>query len=146
MTDLERMLIEQEGTGPLVNGRFMPYKDSVGKLTIGYGRCIEDVGISQDEAILLFKDDIANAANDARRLCSIFDELTRPRQLVLMSMAFNLGYTGFSKWPRFWDAIHRRDWQEASDQILDSKAARQDAPARYRQLARMMRDDFSSWV
>ena len=146
MTDLERMLIEQEGTGPLVNGRFMPYKDSVGKLTIGYGRCIEDVGISQDEAILLFKDDIANAANDARRLCSIFDELTRPRQLVLMSMAFNLGYAGFSKWPRFWDAIHRRDWQEASDQILDSKAARQDAPARYRQLARMMRDDFSSWV
>ena len=132
MTDLERMLIEQEGTGPLVNGRFMPYKDSV--------------GISQDEAILLFKDDIANAANDARRLCSIFDELTRPRQLVLMSMAFNLGYAGFSKWPRFWDAIHRRDWQEASDQILDSKAARQDAPARYRQLARMMRDDFSSWV
>ena len=146
MTDLERMLIEQEGTGPLVNGRFMPYKDSVGKLTIGYGRCIEDVGISQDEAILLFKDDIANAANDARRLCSIIDELTRPRQLVLMSMAFNLGYAGFSKWPRFWDAIHRRDWQEASDQILDSKEARQDAPARYRQLARMMRDDFSSWV
>lgn len=146
MTDLERMLMEQEGTGPLVNGRFMPYKDSVGKLTIGYGRCIDDVGISEDEAIFMFKGDIANAANDARRLCSIFGELTRPRQLVLMSMAFNLGYARFSRWPLFWDAIHRKDWHEAADQILNSKAAREDAPARYRQLARMMRDDVSSWV
>jgi lysozyme len=146
MTDLEKMLIEQEGTGPIVNGRFMPYRDSVGKMTIGYGRCIEDIGISEDEAIFMFKDDIANAANDARRLCSIFDDLSRPRQLVLMSMAFNLGYTGFSKWPRFWDAIHRMAWDDAADQIIDSKAAREDAPARYRQLARMMRDDFSAWV
>jgi GH24 family phage-related lysozyme (muramidase) len=97
MTDLEQMLIEQEGTGPMVGGRFFPYKDSLGKLTIGYGRCIEDVGISHDEATFLFKEDIANAANNARRLCSIFDELSRPRQLVIMSMAFNLGYTGFAR-------------------------------------------------
>lgn len=146
MTDVELMLKEQEGTGPIVKGRFMPYLDSKKKWTIGYGRCIQDVGISEVEAEALFKSDIAIAANDARRLCSIYDELTRPRQLVLLSMAYNLGYAGFSAWPRFWDAIHQKDWNEAADHIMDSKAARVDAPTRYAQLARMMRDDFSQWV
>lgn len=146
VSDVEEMLIGQEGTGPIVNGRFMPYKDSVGKWTIGYGRCIEDIGISPEEARMLFKADVAKAANDARRLCSIFEELSRPRQLVLISMAYNLGYTGFSKWPRFWDAIHRRDWEEAADHIMDSKAARDDAPSRYQRLAHMMRHDVSVWV
>lgn len=146
MTDVEQMIKAQEGTGPKVNGRFMPYLDSVGKWTIGYGRCIQDIGISEDEAEVMLKSDLAVAANDARRLCSIYDELTRPRQLVLVSMALNLGYVRYAKWVHFWDAIHRKDWNGAADQILDSKAAREDAPARYRQLARMMRDDFSSWV
>ena len=30
--------------------RLFPYKCSVGKLTIGYGRNIEDTGISKEEA------------------------------------------------------------------------------------------------
>lgn len=146
MTDVEQMIKAQEGTGPMVNGRFMPYLDSAGKWTIGYGRCIQDIGISEDEAEVMLTSDIAIAANDVRRLCSIYDELTRPRQLVLVSMALNLGYVRYAKWVHFWDAIHRKDWHGAADQILDSKAAREDAPARYKQLAGMMRMDQSQWV
>jgi lysozyme len=146
MNDVESMIVSQEGTGPIVNGRFMPYQDSLGKWTIGYGRCIEDVGISAEEARILLMADIAIAANDARRLCSIYDELTRPRQLVLISMAYNLGYSRLSKFVRFLDALHQRNWNEATDHLLDSKAARSDAPSRYAQLARMMREDTSAWV
>lgn len=146
MTDVEAMIIAQEGTGPIVNGRFMPYKDSVGKWTIGYGRCIEDVGISPEEARILLKSDLMIAVNDARRLCSFFDELSRPRQLVLISMAYNMGYSRYAKWVDFWDAVHQRDWNSAADEILDSDAAREDAPTRYAQLARMMRSDVSEWI
>lgn len=157
MTDVERMLQEQEGTGPFRNGRFFLYDDAtgiefkpgdtlVGKLTYGRGYNISDLGIPQDIEEAQFKNNIAIAANDAHKLCSIFDELTRPRQLVLISLAYNLGYLKFSKFVDFWDAIHREDWSAAAYEILDSKAAKKDAPARYRQLARMMRDDFSQWV
>lgn len=146
MTDVEAMIIAQEGTGPIVKGRFMPYRDSVRKWTIGYGRCIEEIGISPEEARMLLKSDIMIAVNDARRLCSFFDELSRARQLVLISMAYNLGYTGLSEWPRFWDAMHMRDWEGAAFHIMDSKAAREDAPARYLHLAHMMRSDVSQWV
>jgi lysozyme len=146
MTDVEAMIIAQEGTGPIVNGRFMPYPDSMLKQTIGYGRCIEDIGISAEEAALLLKNDIAIAATTVHRLCSIFTELTRPRQLVLLSMAYNLGHTRFAKFTDFWEAIHRKDWENAAKEILDSKAAREQAPARYQQLATMMREDLSRWV
>lgn len=146
MTDLEAMLRQQEGTGPMKEGRFYPYHDSKGLLTIGYGRCLDRKGMSQDEATMLFHADIADAIDDVQHVCSIYGQLSRPRQLVLISMAFNLGREGLAKWPRFLGAIHREDWDDAADELLDSKAARGDAPARYKHLAKMMRENVSTWT
>jgi lysozyme len=145
MTDAQAMLMAQEGTGPIQNGRFLPYKDSVGKLTIGYGHLLE-AGIPAEVANMLFQVDLADAVHAARQLFSCYDSLSRPRQLVLISMAFNLGKDGLSKWPRFISAVHASQWDEAADELLDSKAAREQAPARYQQLAKMMRDNTSAWV
>ena len=146
MTDLEQMLMQQEGTGPRdAQGRFLPYEDSVGKLTIGYGHLVEK-GLPSDIVLLLFHVDIADALEDVRHCFSCYDQLSRPRQLVLCSMAFNLGRERLAKFVRFIGAVHRSDWEEAADEIMDSKAAREDAPARYRQLAQMMRENTSQWV
>ena len=38
--------------------RLKPYRDTVGKLTVGYGRNLEDVGISRDEADFMLDNDI----------------------------------------------------------------------------------------
>lgn len=146
MNDLERMLMEQEGTGPMQHGRFFPYHDSVGKLTIGYGHCLDTKGLPPDLALMLLKIDIADAIDDARRVCSIYDQLSRPRQLCLISMAYNLGRDGLNQWPRFIGALHREAWDEAADELLDSKAAREQAPLRYKKLANMMRGNVSQWV
>ena len=147
MTDVEAMLIQQEGTGPqTAQGRFLPYLDTVGKLSIGYGRNLTDNGVSQVEARGMLGNDIVIAMQIVRQLFSVYDQLSRPRQLVLISMAYNLGQAKFSKWPRFIDAVHRGDWQTAAMELLDSKAARTDAPSRYKQLATMMLEDTSTWV
>ena len=61
-------------------------------------------------------------------------------------MAFNLGRTKLAKFVRFIGAVHLGKWNEAADELLDSKAARHDAPARYKELARMMRDNHSAWI
>lgn len=128
------------------DGSFYPYKDSVGKLTIGYGHCLDEKGISSDLALMLFKMDIADAIDDVRYSFSCYDTLSRPRQMVLISMAFNLGRAGLAKWPRFIGAVHLGNWDEAADHLLDSVAAKSQAPARYKQLADMMRDNVSEWV
>lgn len=146
MTDLQCMLMAQEGTGPRdAHGRFLPYPDSVGKLTIGYGHLVEK-GLPPDIALMLFQCDVADAIEDVRHNFSCYDQLSRPRQLVLCSMAYNLGRVGLSKWPRFIGAVHLGKWDEAADELLNSKAAREDAPARYRQLAQMMRENTSTWI
>ena len=145
MTDMEQMLMEQEGTGPMSDGKFFPYVDSVGKTTIGYGHNIDDKGIPADMALLLFHADIADAIQDVRYNCSCYDALSRPRQLVMVSLAFNLGRQGLSRFVRFLGALHLSKWDEAADELLDSNAAQQ-APTRYKQLATMMRDNVSQWV
>ena len=140
MTDLQQMLLHQEGKQP------KPYLDMRQKWTIGIGRNLTDKGLSDDEIMHLFNNDIADAIDDVRHVCSIYDQLSRARQMVLISLAFNLGRDKLSKFVRFLGAIHREAWDQAADEILDSDAARKDAPARYATLARMMREDSTEWV
>ena len=145
MTDLQAMLMSQEGTGPMREGRFFPYPDAGGKVTIGYGRCLDAKGISAVEADMLFNADIADALFDVRHCFSCYDQLSQPRKMVLVSLAFNLGRAGLATFVRFIGAVHLGHYGEAAEHLLDSLAAKQ-APARYQELAKMMREDTSRWV
>ena len=145
MTPLEAMIMTQEGAGPLREGRFFPYVDTQGRTTIGYGHNLDAKGLSQDMARMLLSIDIADAIEAVRHNFSCYDQLSRPRQMVLVSMAFNLGRDGLAKFVRFIGAVHLSKYDEAADHLLDSLAAKQ-APARYQELAKMMRDDVSQWI
>lgn len=145
MTDAQAMIVAQEGTGPMREGRFYLYTDTVGKTTIGYGRNLDAKGISHNEALMFLSSDIADALEDVRHCFSCYDQLTRPRQLALISMAYNLGRTGLSKFVRFIGAMHLGQYDEAADHLLNSLAAAQ-APARYQELAKMIRTNESQWV
>jgi lysozyme len=121
--------------------RLKPYKDTVGKTTIGYGRNIEDVGISREEAEMLLRNDIMRAMKAARQLVTNFGCLTSLRQEVLIEMAFNLGTAGVGKFVKMIKAVEANDYAEAAKQIVTSKAARQHEEwgnPRYQQLARKM--------
>ena len=47
--------------------RLKPYRDTVGKLTIGWGRNLEDNGITKLEAEVLLDHDLAAAELECRR-------------------------------------------------------------------------------
>jgi lysozyme len=139
MTDVQTMLFQQEGL------RLRVYVDTKGKRTIGVGRNLDDKGITKDEATMLLNNDIADALDDVRHCCSVYDSLSRPRQLVLISMAFNMGRAGLNGFIHFLNFLHQGNYNEAADAMLDSEAARQ-LPGRYLVLADMMRHDVSEWV
>ena len=145
MTPLQQLIMHQEGTGPMAQGRYFTDQDSVGKWTIGYGRNLTDNGLSKEEVLALLSSDIADAIDDVRHCFSCYDDLSQPRQMVLVSLAFNLGRERLSGFVRFIGAVHRGAWDEAADELLESKAAKQ-APSRYQELAAMMRTDVSVWV
>ena len=104
--------------------RLKPYRDTVGKLTIGYGRNLEDVGISRDEAEFMLDNDIDQVERQLETVDE-YRDLDAVRQAVIANMAFNLGFAGLMGFKNMWAAIGRRDWESASEEMLNSKWARQ---------------------
>jgi lysozyme len=105
--------------------RNKPYRDTVGKLTIGVGRNLDDVGLSSDEIMLLLKNDIARADQAIKTICLSFDHLSDARKAVLVNMCFNMGVTRLSGFVNMLGAIHEGKFDEAADQMLASKWAQQ---------------------
>ncbi len=124
---------------PLDEGiRKKPYRDTVGKLTIGVGRNLDDVGVRDDEIALMLENDIPDAEAIVRGLVD-FDALTEERKAVLVNMAFNMG-RGLSAFAIMLRAVNDGRWNDAADAMLQSKWATQ-VGARATRLAAQMRGD-----
>lgn len=102
-----------------------PYLDTQGKLTIGYGRCLDTVGISLQEAEMLLQDDCMRVESECKRLISDFEDLPEPAQEVIFDMVFQMGHDGVQGFKKMLLAIHSRDWNAAADECLDSVYHRQ---------------------
>ena len=126
-----RMVTRHEGV------RLHPYRDSVGKLTIGVGRNLDDVGISEEEAQLLLRNDLTQISAELAAQ-PWFSALDRARRLALIDMGFNLGLPRLLQFKRMIAALEAGDWQHAADEMLDSRWAAQ-VGARARELAQIVR-------
>lgn len=108
--------------------KFKPYHCSADKLTIGVGRNLEDVGISEAESDFLLANDIDNCVSELKRTFNWYDNLSDVRKRVMINMCFNLGLSRLLNFKKFLKAVEVADWQEAGVQMLDSKWARQVGP------------------
>ncbi len=130
MNRLQQLLIQHESL------ELKPYQDSEGKWTIGVGRNLDDVGISENEALILLSNDIKRCEQEARQF-PWFKYLTEVRQDVILSMLFNLGLKRFNGFKKFKSAILKGDYKAAATEMLDSKWAGQ-VKGRANALAKMM--------
>jgi lysozyme len=112
-------LIRDEGL------RLKPYKDTVGKLSIGVGRNLTDVGITQAEAELLLSNDIDVAEQACRERFSWWNDLNDARKGAVINLCFNMGITRLMKFPNTLELLKRGLYEEASVQLLQSKYAQQ---------------------
>lgn len=132
MTDLERLVARHEGF------RAHLYRCTAGALTIGYGTNISE-GISEDEALLLLRSRLGQVVAVLEHRFSWWPRLTPARRQVLASMGYQLGLAGLLRFRRMLAAVAIEEWDQAADEMLDSKWAREDSPRRARELAEMMR-------
>ena len=116
---LLEQLIDHEGL------RLKPYTDTVGKLTIGVGRNLDDVGITSDEAMILLKNDVERTIDSLDRHLDWWRNLNASRQRALISMAFNLGIGGLLKFKKALSAMQEGRWLDAQEEMLNSKWASQ---------------------
>jgi len=117
--------------------RLKPYRCSAGKLSIGFGRNLDDVGISVIEADSLLENDVYNVRQGLEGRLPWFDGLDDVRQAVLVDMAYNLGIVGLMGFRRTLEHVQAGRWSDAAREMLDSKWATQ-VGARANRLATMM--------
>jgi len=131
MANLRGLLIRHESL------RLKPYLDSAGKITIGVGRNLEDMGITSEEAIYLLDKDIVRATA-AGAVFAWFPMLDQVRKDVIVSMIFNMGLTRFSEFRLMIKAMERKDYESAAHEMMASRWASQ-VKSRATELASMMR-------
>ena len=105
--------------------RLKPYEDTVGKLTIGIGRNLDDVGITTEEAEYLLLSDIKRTAEALNNALPWWVSLDETRQRVMLNMAFNMGIRSLLGFKNTLAAIQAGRYDEAATGMLSSRWATQ---------------------
>ena len=136
--EIERLKEEikaDEGVKLADNGNHLIYLDHLGYPTVGVGHLIKEtdpeygleVGtqIEEERVNELFEEDLNTTIDECLLLYDDFYVLPEEAQLIIANMMFNLGRPRLSRFHKMKKAVDNRDWQEASNQMKDSKWYRQ---------------------
>ena len=118
MSNLIAQLKRHEGL------ELMPYKCTSGKTTIGVGRNLEDIGITEQEAELLLLNDIGRVKQELVN-DQWYMDLDPVRKAVIENMSFNLGYPTLKKFQNMISSISQGDYETASKEMLNSRWSKQ---------------------
>ena len=136
--DLKARIKEHEGY------RDQVYKDSLGFATIGYGHLVlptdpyeEGVTYNKEDLEKVFDGDFDTACSNANQLIKDLP-LHHQAKCVIIEMVFQLGIGGVSKFKNMWKALGEGDYQTASEEMLDSRWAKQ-TPKRATDLSNVMK-------
>lgn len=115
---LRRSLIKHEGE------RNFPYVDSMGKITIGIGYNLTDLGLDDDWIDHQYNKDVSYFYNQLIETFPWYVNLNPDRQIILIDMAF-MGWKRFIEFAVMIDALSRADYKGASQAMLNSEWAHQ---------------------
>ena len=110
-------------------------KDSVGLKTFGIGHLVtkkdpeygKPVGfkVSRERCESVFMKDTIKHLKQAKNIYDNFDELPEEVQLIVADMTFNLGQGGLAAFKGMKRGVMAKDYNEAANQMVDSKWCRQ---------------------
>lgn len=101
--------------------RLKVYECPAGKQTIGFGRNLEDRGITKKEAEYLLMNDLLDIKLELEDNIPFFDSLDEVRRNVLIEMAYNMGVPNLLKFKNMLRALKEERFLSASQEMLDSK-------------------------
>ena len=111
------------------------YLDHLGLPTCGIGHLViegdeehgQEVGteVTQERVAELFEQDVQVTLDECRRLYEAFDELPEEVQHILANMMFNMGRPRLSGFKKFNAAVAAGEWEEAAEEMIDSRWYRQ---------------------
>lgn len=131
INNIKDLLILHEGT------ERYPYEDTVGKVTIGVGFNLTDVGLFPEEIDFILENRIKKTKEEVQAAFPWFDSLNEVRQAVVLDMAYNMGLGTLKQFRNTLAYIQEGNYTNAARNMLMSKWAGQ-VKGRAKRLARMM--------
>ena len=142
-----RTIREEEGRSPRV------YRDTLGNLTVGVGHRVVpaddlELGdeVSDERVEELFWADLRTAERGAKRICKVLGHQPWEVLHALTCMVFQMGYAGTTGFKKTLSALWDKDYELAAKEMLDSRWAREQTPARAARLAALVGDLASEWT
>ena len=101
------------------------YEDTMGIPTIGVGRNLRDVGLSEEEIDYLLVNDIERTKRLMDQYLSWWSDLDEVRQEALINFVFNVGIGTAQKFKKAMKHLEEGNYEESADEFLDSNWAKQ---------------------
>ena len=130
------------------------YLDHLGYETFGIGHLVkysdEEYGwsvgtdVSEERVREVFEEDVQTVLSDCEKLYVQWEHLPEEVQLIVANMMFNMGYTRLSKFKGMKRGVDSRNWEEAADEMVDSRWYRQ-VTNRAERLVKRMRKVTPIW-
>jgi len=117
--------------------RLHPYDDN-GDQSIGYGRNLSSVGITEPEAAMLLDNDVNRCEQEVRGRYEYYDQLSEIRQTAVLSLAYQLGSSRHALFHNHHAEMAKGNFVQAAKEIYpDSLYARQ-VPSRAEEIAKII--------
>lgn len=134
---LQKMIAVDEGL------KLKPYRCTAGKLTIGYGHNLDDLGISKEIADMLLDEDIQVATTTCLQIFGHqFSKWGENRKLGWINLAFNLGYPRLVQFKNTIKAAQAEDWAGVESGLRRSLWFSQVKSRAERVIAMICRDEY----
>lgn len=119
MSDIITDLKRDEGV------KLKPYYCPAGKLSIGVGRNLDDLGITEEEAEALLHNDVERVKRELDAWYPWWVKCPGSVRRGMINMAFNLGINRFDGFKRMISCLQAGDYKGAAREARNSKWATQ---------------------
>ena len=116
------------------------YLCSAGKETIGFGFLISELNLTKEEGMMILRRYVQEKLDNVSKSQSWFNNLPPKVQDVFINMVFQMGLTGVLRFKKMVSNMKDSNWKAAADEMLDSKWAKKDSPARAKRLAQIVKE------
>ena len=126
--NLEQLRLELEADEGC---KYEIYLDHLGLPTFGIGHLVteddpehgQEVGteVSEERVAEVFEQDVQVTLDECQRLYDDFDDLPEEVQLIIANMMFNMGRPRLSQFKGMKAGVDARDWNQAADEMVDSR-------------------------
>lgn len=105
--------------------RSKPYPDTQGKITIGWGFNLTDIGLYPEEADFMMKFRVQKAMKEVLDAFPWSESLSEARRIVLIDMAYNLGIGGLKAFTTFLSSLASGNYEKAASDMMNSLWAKE---------------------